>query len=67
MVTLHDSSSRVLYKALNIYAKEERYIYFISDLPHLIKTVRNCWHSKHVISGYDIIVYNRGILFSILD
>uniref|UniRef100_A0A1X7TYC1 Transposable element P transposase-like RNase H domain-containing protein n=1 Tax=Amphimedon queenslandica TaxID=400682 RepID=A0A1X7TYC1_AMPQE len=27
MVKLHDSGTLVLYKALNIYAKEERYIY----------------------------------------
>ena len=46
MVKLHDSGTKVLYKALNIYAKEERYIYFFSDPPHLIKTVRNCWNSN---------------------
>ena len=30
------------YKTLNLYASEERSIYFISDPPHLIKTTRNC-------------------------
>ena len=47
---LHDphKSSDMTYKVLNIYtADERRYIYFISDPPHLIKTVRNCWASKH--------------------
>ena len=34
------------YKTLNPFADEERYIYFISDPPHLIKTVRNAWASK---------------------
>ena len=32
----------VCYKTLNPYA-EERYVYFISDVPHLLKTTRNCW------------------------
>lgn len=31
------------HKAKNPYAKEERWVFFISDPPHLIKTVRNCW------------------------
>ena len=33
----------VPHKTKNPYAKEERFVYFISDPPHLIKTVRNCW------------------------
>ena len=32
----------VTYRTLNVIADEERYIYFISDPPHLIKTARNC-------------------------
>ena len=32
----------VTYRTLNIMADEKRYIYFISDPPHLIKTARNC-------------------------
>ena len=40
-------SSNMTYKVANIYADEKRYIYFISDPPHLIKTVRNCWASKY--------------------
>lgn len=27
------------------YANDGRFIYFFSDPPHLIKTVRNCWAS----------------------
>ena len=37
----HDIS--IPHKAKNPYAKDEYWIYFIADLPHLIKTVRNCW------------------------
>ena len=47
---LHDpvKLSDMTYKVLNIYATDKkRYIYFISNPPHLIKTVRNCWASKH--------------------
>ena len=32
----------VVYRTLNDLADEKRYIYFISDPPHLIKTARNC-------------------------
>ena len=31
------------YKARNPYASDYRWLYFISDPPHLLKTVRNCW------------------------
>ena len=32
----------VTYKTINLFSKEKRFIYFISDVPHLIKTARNC-------------------------
>ena len=32
----------VIYRAKNIHAKDNRYIYFFADVPHLIKTARNC-------------------------
>ena len=31
----------VTYRAINLFSKEKRFIYFISDVPHLIKTARN--------------------------
>jgi len=34
------------HKVLNKYSKEKRYIYLISDPPHLIKTIRNCFASR---------------------
>ena len=37
-----DSDRPVTYKPPNMYAEEERYIWFFSDPPHLIKTTRNC-------------------------
>ena len=37
-----NSGEDVVYRAKNIHSKENRYIYFFSDFPHLIKTARNC-------------------------
>ena len=37
-----DAGKNVVYRAQNIYAKEKRFIFFFSDVPHLIKTSRNC-------------------------
>ena len=34
---------KVTYKTTNIYSPDQRPLFFISDPPHLIKTVRNCW------------------------
>ena len=45
----HPSGSNVengiVYKTTNMYA-EDRNIYFMSDVPHLINTVRNCWEKS---------------------
>lgn len=38
------------YKARNPYSADNRWIYFIADPPHLMKTVRNCW-SHSGVSG----------------
>lgn len=32
----------VVYRAKNVYANEDRFLYFFADPPHLIKTARNC-------------------------
>ena len=36
----------VVYKTVNVYSPEKRPLFFISDVPHLIKTVRNCWSNS---------------------
>lgn len=36
-------SSSFFYKTRNVFSADQRWLYFISDPPHLIKTVRNCW------------------------
>ncbi|XP_066926583.1 uncharacterized protein [Clytia hemisphaerica] len=39
-------SSDLVYKVKNMYSVDERYIFFFADVPHLIKTARNClWAS----------------------
>ena len=37
-----DSGKEVIYRAKNIHAKDHRFNYFFADIPHLIKTARNC-------------------------
>ena len=45
---LHKSSKEdMVYKTVNPYADEDRPVFFISDPPHLIKTVRNCWANSY--------------------
>ena len=46
LVKIHDSDASLVHKVANIYAPDERYLFFFSDAPHLIKAVRNCWVSK---------------------
>ena len=47
-IKLHrNGDNSVVYRADNIFASEERYIYFISDAPHLLKTVRNCFSNSY--------------------
>ena len=45
MFQMHTCGTRKekVYKTVNIYCKEQHSIYFISDPPHLLKTLRNCF------------------------
>ena len=43
MFSLHDRLNKSVYKTANVYAKGGDTIFFISDPPHLIKTIRNCF------------------------
>ena len=45
---LHPSKRNgVGYKTTNPYTNEDRPLYFMCDVPHLMKTTRNCWsHSS---------------------
>ncbi len=46
LVKIHDTSAGLLFKVPNIHSADGRDLFFFSDPPHLIKTVRNCWASK---------------------
>ena len=43
---MQDSGSGLVYKCTNDYSNDMRPIFFFSDVPHLVKTVRNCWSSS---------------------
>ena len=46
---MHQASkkpSEIVYKTPNPYSLDGQDIYFISDVPHLIKTTRNCWSNS---------------------
>lgn len=43
------SHTGVIYYTINLFA-QQRYVYFFADVPHLIKTTRNCLYS----SGWDV-------------
>jgi len=38
---LHSKKNELLYKIPNVYAADGKYLYFISDPPHLLKTIRS--------------------------
>ena len=37
-----DIDTEVQYQAFNFYTEKNRYIYFLSDVSHLMKTTRSC-------------------------
>ena len=39
---MHNPKEKLVYKTINVYSPDRHPIYFISDPPHLIKTLRNC-------------------------
>jgi len=40
-----DSKDKIIYKALNPFTNEAEDILFFTDLPHPLKTIRNCFQS----------------------
>ena len=37
-----NGNKAVVYRAINLYASDDRFIYLFADSPHLVKTARNC-------------------------
>ena len=49
---IHGSSkSNTIYKTKNVYASDDRDVFFFSDPPHLIKTTRNCLSHSSMTSS----------------
>ena len=40
---MNNPAAPLAYKTVNVFSDEKRPDFFFSDVPHLIKTVRNCW------------------------
>ena len=49
----------VTYRIANICSVDKRYIYFIADPPHLIKTLRNCLFNSGY-GCYSRLMWNNG-------
>lgn len=44
---MHGGNKKLIYKTTNIYSDDPKdEIYFFSDVPHLLKTTRNCWSNS---------------------
>ena len=44
---LDDNAEKgVVYRTENLFSSEKRFIYFFADVPHLIKTTRNCLYNS---------------------
>ena len=49
LIKLHKGASdatEVVYKVFNPFAEDKRNLYFMSDPPHLVKTMQNCWNKR---------------------
>ena len=47
LIKLHSDVKKLIHKIVNPFCDDNRSFFFFSDPPHLIKTARNCWSSKH--------------------
>ena len=46
LIKLHQQRSDIVYKVTNPYSEDRRSLYFVSDPPHLLKTIRNYWSNR---------------------
>lgn len=63
--TKEGTRNGIAYKVRNMY-DPQKFIYFMSDVPHLIKTTRNCWANSSSkgtrymwVSQMDSIIKNK--------
>lgn len=57
---MHGKGGKFVYKCPNPFSDDDRDVYFICDVPHLIKTTRNCWSNSFAHK------YSRGLWVSYL-
>ena len=43
MFAMFNNDSNLSYKMINVYSSKKEEVFFISDPPHLVKTIRNCF------------------------
>ena len=51
LMRLHKDASDatgIVYKVYNPFSEDKHHLYFISDPPHLVKTMRNCWYKRRL-------------------
>ena len=64
LMKLHTRKTKFSNKILNPYADDQRYLYFFSDPPHLMKTTRNCLESKTRLLWVKF--YSNEIVFTVI-
>lgn len=56
--SLHGTGKDLVYKTVNVFCQEKLPIFFVSDLSHLNKTIRNCFSRGKVwVSVYSVCSY----------
>ena len=66
LIKLHQQRSDIVYKVTNPYSEDRRSLYFVSDPPHLLKTIRNRW-SNWLLWYVLIEVYLHMYMYSVLQ
>ena len=64
---LHGTGNELVYKTKNLYASEERDVYFISDPPHLLKTSRNCFANSFAHSDVRHMWFSSNISWAYIE
>jgi len=54
--------SKVVYATLNVFANDERPIFFINDVRHLLKTARNCFSNSGAHKNSRILTKNGQVI-----
>ena len=70
MFEMHGLTNGFPYKTFNVYDHKKQNIYFICDLPHLIKTIRNCFARGNLwvstINCMYCVTYNYSVTYTCL-